>query len=187
MRIVVPVFFLLLVASCGIFKKKKASDDKHTKKHEPVEKTDAVIDEIIATNGGLGNLLIKDELDDGKLNSNINLIKSKVDASFFGFDGGGKARLYSYKNEPVFAILKKENQKIKAIIAIHPDIKTNKSISVQSSLKKIKATYPDGKLIDDQMNKWSIYEIQAKKWQFTFDARLGEINGDERSQFLIIR
>jgi hypothetical protein len=54
-------------------------------------------------------------------------------------------------------------------------------------LNTIKAAYPNGKLQDDQMNKWSIYEIPAKNWQFIFDTRLEEISDDDTSQFLIIR
>ena len=175
-----------MITSCGIFKKKDDSNPEKAKNDE-VKISRSVIADLVVQPESLGDLKLGKTLDQLNLENWINFDRDQVDAGFFGFDGGGKARLYSYKSEPIIAILKKENKKIKAIIAIHPDIKTNESISVQSSLNEIKAAYPNGKLKDDQMNKWSIYEIPAKKWQFIFDARLDEISGDERSQFLIIR
>lgn len=187
MRIVVSIFSLLLVISCGIFKKKKASDDKQTKNDEPVEKIEPGIDGIIATNGSLGNLVINDELDHGKLSKDIDLVKSKADASFFGFDGGGEATLFSVEGQPVAAIVTNDKNEITAIVAIHSNIQTDDGISVRSSLSKISDVYPNGSLKEDEMNNWSVYHIPDKNWQFIFDISQVELKDDDRSLFMIIQ
>ena len=186
MKKILCLLSVILITSCGIFKKKnEAKNEKAKVEKEPSGRS--FVKNINVEAKKLDKLTIGKTLGELDLKKWQKFDKTQVDASFFGFDGGGRVSLYSFKNQPIAAILKRESQKINTIIAIHPDIKTKENISVRSSLNKIKATYPDGKLKDDQMNKWSIYEIPAKSWQFIFDARLDEISGDERSQFLIIR
>ena len=187
MRIVVSIFFLLLLVSCGIFKKKKASDDKQTKTDEPVEKKEPGINGIIATNGSLGNLVINNELDHTKLSNDIDLVKSKADASFFGFDGGGEATLFSAKGQPVAAIVTNDKNEITAIVAIHSGIRTDEGLSVRSSLSRISSAYPDGELAEDEMNNWSVYHIPDKNWQFIFDISKVKLKDDDRSMFMIIK
>lgn len=182
----VCLFLVILFTSCGIFKKKDREEPKKSENNKEVSPL-SILENVKVQKHQLGEFNIGNPVIQSDVKTWQAFDQRQVNAGFFGFDGGGNASLFSFKDQPVFALLKDENDIIKAIIAIYPAIQTKENISVQSSFQQIKTTYPQGILKNDPMNKWSIYNIPSKNWQFIFDVRLDDLQEKDVARFLIIR
>jgi len=85
----------------------------------------------------------------------------------FGYDGGGMAYLYSFKGEPVFALLPAfETDSIIAIVAIHEKLKGPKGIHPKMSVKQLQKHYPGSAILFNLMMEWE--EMIDAKNNFSF-------------------
>lgn len=129
-----------------------------------------------------------------KVGMNINdaekllnhLTKKEAEAYDFGFDGGGKAYLYSLGNEIVLGLIPKmDSEEILAIVAISENLKTTNGLNPKSTVAQIQKTYPTLKINQNLMMDWEFIEDQKDNWYFVFMTdetnQIGEYNDLETS------
>jgi hypothetical protein len=91
----------------------------------------------------------------------------QVPAYQFGFDGGGVAYLYSFKSEPVFALIPAyHTDSIIAVVAIHEKLKGPKSIHPKMTVTELKQLYPKTKIGYNLLMDWE--ELYDDKNDFSF-------------------
>ena len=118
----------------------------------------------------------KGEIGDIKIGMNIidaekeldNLTKEEADAYSFGFDGGGNAYIYSFKNQPILALVPNYLEKIIAIIALNKNLRTNNGLNPKSKISEIQSKYPNIEIHLDEMMDWEGMYDEKNKWGFIF-------------------
>jgi len=101
-----------------------------------------------------------------------NLTKEEAEAYDFGYDGGGKAYIYSFKNKPVIAIIpKRESTEILAIIALNNKLKTDNGLNPNSSVKEIQKKYPEIEVYQNIMMNWEFIHEQKDNLDFIFTTK----------------
>lgn len=91
--------------------------------------------------------------------------KQQVGAYDFGFDGGGDAFLYSYNNEPVFALVPAhETDSIIAIIGLHKNLIFKSGFQIGMTVKEILKFQPNCTINLNLMSDWE--EIHDDKNDF---------------------
>jgi hypothetical protein len=136
----------------------------------------------------------KGQIGDIKVGMNINdaekllnqFTKKEAEAYDFGFDGGGKAYLYSLRNELVLGLIPKmDSEEILAIVAISKNLKTTNRLSPKSTITEIQKKYPALKINQNLMMDWEFTEDQKNNWDFVFmtneNNQIGEYNDLETS------
>ncbi|TPG41542.1 hypothetical protein [Flavobacterium pectinovorum] len=109
------------------------------------------------------------------------LTKKEVEAYDFGFDGGGKAYLYSLGNEFVIGLVPQmDSKKIIAIIALSKNLKTTNGLNPKSTVAEIQTKYPDIKIKQNLMMEWESIKDKKNNWEFVFmtneNNQIGEYN-----------
>jgi hypothetical protein len=109
------------------------------------------------------------------------LTKKEVEAYDFGFDGGGKAYLYSLGNEFVIGLVPQmDSEKIIAIIALSKNLKTTNGLNPKSTVAEIQTKYPDIKIKQNLMMEWESIKDDKHNWEFVFmtneNNQIGEYN-----------
>lgn len=112
------------------------------------------------------------------------LTKKEVEAYDFGFDGGGKAYLYSLGNEFVIGLVPQiDSEKIIAIIALSKNLKTINGLNPKSAVAEIQAKYPNIKIKQNLMMEWESIKDDKNNWEFVFmtneNNQIGEYNDVE--------
>ncbi len=107
------------------------------------------------------------------------LTKEEAEAYDFGFDGGGKAYIYSLKNEPILALVpKRDSEVIFAIIALNKNLKTTNGLNPKSNISEIQNKYPNIEINQDLMMDWEYMYNEKNNWNFVFltdeNNRIGE-------------
>lgn len=107
------------------------------------------------------------------------LTKKEIEAYDFGFDGGGKAYIYSLENEFIIALIpKRDSQEIAAIIALSNKLKTKNGLSPKSTIADIQAKYPNIKINQNLMMDWEFIQDEKSNLEFVFvtneNNRIGE-------------
>lgn len=103
------------------------------------------------------------------------LTKKEETAYDFGYDGGGKAFLYSLKNEPVIALVpKRDSQEILAVIALNKNLKTENGLNPKSTVAEIQEKYLDIKVEVDLIMDSEF--MMDKKNNLKFDFFTNESN-----------
>lgn len=98
------------------------------------------------------------------------LTRSEILAYDYGYDGGGKAYLYSYKNEVILALIpKRDFDEILAIIAINKNLKTENGLNANATVSEIMEKYPDSKVNQDVMMDWEFMQDDKNNLQFIFE------------------
>ncbi|WPO77050.1 hypothetical protein [Flavobacterium sp. KACC 22761] len=130
------------------------------------------------SNGKVGEIKIGMTISDAEklLKS---LTKKEETAYDFGYDGGGKAFLYSLKNEPVIALVpKRDSEEILAIIALSKNLKTENGLNPKSTVAEIQEKYPDIKVYIDLIMDWEFMTDKKSNLEFDFftkeSNRIGE-------------
>lgn len=109
------------------------------------------------------------------MNTLSNFTSKQLEAHDFGFDGGGNAFLYSYKNEPVFALVPAyETDSIIAIIGLHKNLLFKSGVQVGMSVKEILKFYPNCEVDLNLMTDWE--EIYDDKNDFILVFKTDEEN-----------
>ncbi|MFT3920250.1 hypothetical protein [Cloacibacterium sp.] len=116
----------------------------------------------------------------------FELTKKQAEAFDFGFDGGGKAYIYSLKNEPILALIpKRDSKEIFAIIALNKNLKTENGLNPKSKISEIQNKYPSIKINQDLMMDWEYIFDKKNNWDFVFMTngknRIGEYQKSEMS------
>lgn len=112
------------------------------------------------------------------------LTKKEVEAYDFGFDGGGKAYLYSLGNEFVIGLVPQiDSEKIIAIIALSKNLKTINGLNPKSAVAEIQVKYPNIKIKQNLMMEWESIKDDKNNWEFVFmtneNNQIGEYNDVE--------
>lgn len=107
------------------------------------------------------------------------LTKKEVEAHDFGFDGGGKAYIYSLENEPILGLIpKRDSEEIVVIIALSEKLKTNNGLTPNSKVSEIQEKYPNIDINQDLMMSWEFMLDKKNNWDFVFmtdeNNRIGE-------------
>ncbi|WP_269236830.1 hypothetical protein [Flavobacterium flavigenum] len=131
--------------------------------------------------------ILKGQVGDIKIGMNIKdaeeklneLTKKEAEAYDFGFDGGGKAYIYSLENEPILALIpKRDSEEILVIIALSKNLKTNNDLNPKSKVTEIQAKYPNIEINQDLMMGWEFMSDKKNNWDFVFmteeNSRIGE-------------
>ncbi|KAF2516581.1 hypothetical protein [Flavobacterium foetidum] len=113
-----------------------------------------------------------------------NLSKTEAEAYDFGFDGGGKAYLYSFKDELVLALIpKRDSDEILAIAALNEKLRTTNGLHPKSSIQEIKKLYPKTQINQNLMMGWEVIYDEKNDWEFVFmtteENRIGAYNDFE--------
>jgi hypothetical protein len=113
------------------------------------------------------------------------LTKEEAEAYDFGFDGGGKAYIYSLKKEPVLALVpKRDSEEIFVIIALNKNLKTKNGLNPKSKISDIQHKYPNIEIIQDLMMDWEFMHDEKNNWNFVFltdsNNRIGEYKEIEK-------
>ncbi len=152
-------FFIVIatLVSCNSSKKSKQSVEL---------KSEFSFEDYDIAKGRLGKIKLGTTIQ-----SNTSVIHQmtvkQTPAYMFGFDGGGMAYLYSYKNEPVFALIPAyETDSIIAIAAIHEKLTNSKVIHPKMTVAEIKKIYTNTKIGLNLMMDWE--EIEVERGDFTF-------------------
>ena len=184
MRIKIILFFLIISLLSCKDKKEKLTEtlNNQIQKSELKENTNNKFnfDSFLISKGQIGQIKIgMNIIDAQKLLSQMN--KKEVEAYDFGFDGGGKAYIYSLENEPILSLIpKRDSQEILAIIAINQKLKTNNGLNPKSSIIEILKKYPEMDINQDLMMGWEFMHQESNNWDFVFmteeNKRIGEYN-----------
>jgi hypothetical protein len=155
-NIVSIVAVLFLATSC------------HKNADHPIEKTQFNFSRFTIKKGQVGPIKIGMTIADAE--KQIPQLSKKVTNAWdYGFDGGGKAYLYSLNNEPVLALVPAFNsQKIISIIALSEQLKTNSGISPKTTVAEILKKYPNAVIYQSAMMNWEYIDIENNHWYFVF-------------------
>jgi hypothetical protein len=111
-------------------------------------------EEFTISKGQIGEIKIGMKL--SELATALSTFNSKeIDAYDFGFDGGGKAIVYSYKNEAVFALVPAyQTDSIISIIGLHKNLVFKSGIQVGMSVDQVLRHYPNAEVELNLMTDW---------------------------------
>lgn len=109
------------------------------------------------------------------------LTKKEAEAYAFGFDGVGKAYLYSLDDEFIIGLIPKADSKeILAIVALSKNLKTSNGLNPKSTFSEIQKKYPTTKIGQNLMMDWQFIEDEKNNWDFVFmtveNEPIGEFN-----------
>ena len=98
-----------------------------------------------------------------------SLKKRETDAYQFGYDGGGVAQVYFYKDEPVFALIPAlETDSILAIIVMNENFQTVSSVRVGMKVQEVSSLYPNVKVQINELMEWEEIYDQKNDFQLVF-------------------
>ena len=93
----------------------------------------------------------------------------EIDAFSFGFDGGGSALLYSYKNKPLVALIPfNETDRVHTIIVLSDKAKTEKGIGPGSEATSLLKAYTKSALHYNELNDWQETYDEVNQFAFVF-------------------
>jgi hypothetical protein len=144
------LFLLLTLVACS----EKNSRSETAKTTETIETDVLNFKEYKVSKGQIGEIKIGKRI--SELTTALSTFTSKeIDAYDFGFDGGGKAIVYSYKNEAVFALVPAyETDYIIALIALHKNLVFKSGIQVGMSVDQVLKHYPNAEFELNLMSDW---------------------------------
>ena len=154
------ILLFLIMASCST-KSKNLHENKTTNSKLNSELN---FENFIVTKGKLGDIKV------GMKISTIQNLLSKfevkeLEAYEFGFDGGGIAKMYVYKEEPIFALIPAyETDSIIAIIGLHETLIFESKVKVGLTVKEVLNYYPNCTIEQNLMMGWE--EIYDSKNDF---------------------
>ncbi len=128
--------------------------------------------------GQIGEIKVGMNIYDAEKKLN-ELTKKEAEAYDFGYDGGGKAYIYSLENEPILALVpKRDSEEILVIIALSKNLKTNNGLNPKSKVTEIQEKYPNIEINQDLMMSWEFMSEKKNNWDFVFmteeNNRIGE-------------
>lgn len=147
-------------ASYQYSKCKQESQNKNTRKFD--------FEKFTISKGQIGSIKI------GMIINEIEkelsgLTRKEADAFDFGFDGGGKAFIYSMGKEPILALIpKQDSDEVFAIIALNENLKTYNGLSPKSKISHLQKTYPKIEINQDLMMSWEFMYDKKNNWTFVF-------------------
>ena len=160
-RKIASLTFIILLFACSEKSKIPQEVESETK-----QKKSFRFEDFSVSKGRLGNIQLGMKI--SSLKNQLSFFDSKkVDAIYFGFDGGGKANIYLFDKEPLFALVTAlETDSIIAIIGLHKKLFFNSGIHVGMSVKETVSLYPKCIVEQNLMMNWE--EIYDEKNNFIF-------------------
>lgn len=111
------------------------------------------------------------------------LTKKEAEAYDFGFDGGGKAYLYSLGDQFIIGLIPKADSKeILAIVALSKKLKTNNGLNPKSTVAEIQKKYPTTKISQNLMMDWKFITDEKNNWDFVFMTTENKPTGDTETE-----
>lgn len=166
-------FSLFLLYSC----KKETEIQKVEKEKEPVETVETAISQpeedfhfenFPIAKGQLGPIKVGSSLEEVEKYLK-ELTRKRCDPFDFGYDGGGDAYLYYWKDQPVLALIPERDSNILlAIAALHKKLKTDKGLHPEATIKDILQLYGDLPLHQNLMMSWEYMYDEKTDWEFVF-------------------
>lgn len=128
--------------------------------------------------GQIGEIKVGMNIYDAEKKLN-ELTKREVEAYDFGFDGGGKAYVYSLENEPIIVLIpKRDSEEILVIVALNKNLVTNNGLDPKSKVSEIQEKYSNIEINQNLMMGWEFMYDEKNNWEFVFtttdDDRIGE-------------
>ncbi|MFB9079485.1 hypothetical protein ACFFLS_06330 [Flavobacterium procerum] len=184
------IVFLLMI-SCNEKTEKQTEVLNKVPEKETVQKTEFQakktskfdFEKFTIEKGKIGNITIGMTMNEAETFLK-NLNKTEAEAYDFGFDGGGKAYLYSFEGEFVLALIpKRDADEILAIVALSENLKTINGLHPKSSIQGIKKLYPKIQINQNLMMGWEDIYDEKNDWEFVFmtteENRIGTYNDFE--------
>ncbi|MFT3796618.1 hypothetical protein [Flavobacterium sp.] len=111
--------------------------------------------------------------------------KKETLAYDYGFDGGGKAYVYSVANQPIMALIPKaDSDNILSIIALSKRLKTSNGLRPESQVSALLQKYPQMRINRDDMMDWEYMHDSTNGWTFVFltdeENRVGPYDDSEQ-------
>lgn len=98
--------------------------------------------------------------------------KEEILAYDFGFDGGGKAWLYKYKNNAIFGIVPaRDSDTIIGIAVIDPNLKSANGVHPKMTIEELLALYPKLKASQNLLMDWESIIDRENNREFVFVTR----------------
>ena len=150
-------------------------------KNETVSEID--FNNFLISKGKIGKIKIGMDINEAeKLLTQFS--KKEAEAYDFGFDGGGKAYIYSSENEPIIAIIpKRDSKEILVIIALSKRLKTKNGLNPKSKVYEILQKYPKMEVNQDLIMESEFMHDTTNNWNFVFLTkevyRIGKYNDIE--------
>lgn len=175
------LILIILQLSCkNNTEKQMETSDNRIQKIESEKKKTKQFDfkKFEISKGQIGEIKVGMNIYDAEKTLN-ELTKKEVEAHDFGFDGGGKAYIYSLENEPILGLIpKRYSEEIVVIIALSKNLKTNNGLTPKSKVAKIQEKYPNIEINQDLMMSWEFMYDKKNNWDFVFmtdeNNRIGE-------------
>ena len=185
------LFFILLILlqfSCKDKTEKQVKNQNSKTEKTELQKVETKVEtakkfdfeKFTISNGEIGEIKIGMTIKDAEKLLN-QLSKEETEAYDFGFDGGGKAYLYSLGKEFVIGLIpKRDSQEILAIVALSKNLKTGNGLNPNSTVSEIQAKYPNIKVNQNLMMDWEFIQDEKNNLEFVFMTneknRIGEYN-----------
>ena len=175
------LILLILQLSCkNITDKQKETWNNRIQEFESQKEKSKKFDfeKFEISKGQIGEIKVGMNINDAEKKLNV-LTKKEAEANDFGYDGGGKAYIYSLENEPILALVpKRDSEEILVIIALSKNLKTNNGLNPKSKVNEIQEKYPNIEINQDLMMSWEFISEEKNNWEFVFmteeNNRIGE-------------
>ncbi|WP_139999310.1 hypothetical protein [Flavobacterium microcysteis] len=170
---IILFFSLFLLFSC----KKETEARKIEKEKEPVETIETVasqpeegfhFENFPIEKGQLGPIKVGTSLEDAEKHLK-ELTRKRCDPFDFGYDGGGDAYIYYWKDQPIVALVpERDSNTLLAIAALHKKLKTDKGLHPEATIKDILQLYGDLPIHQNLMMSWEFMHDEKTDWEFVF-------------------
>lgn len=167
------LFSLFLFCSC----KEETKIQNAVKEEEPTETIETTVipseegfrfEDFQIRKGGLGRINVGMSLEESEKYLR-GLTRKRCDPFDFGFDGGGDAYIYYWKDQPVLALIPEMDTNILlAIAAIHKELKTDSGLHPNATIKEIQRHYGNLPLYQNLMMSWEFMYDEKANWDFVF-------------------
>jgi hypothetical protein len=165
---ITSIFLVLTIIACSGKTQNKISNGNQS--------TDSKLNykNFIVTKGKIGEIKLGMKI--SSIQNTLSKFSMKeLEAYDFGFDGGGKAMMYVYNEEPIFALVPAyETDSIIAIIGLHKNLIFDSEVHVGMTVKEILKYYPNSKVELNLMTGWE--EIYDEKNDFVLVFKTDENN-----------
>lgn len=164
MKNIIFLFCLLILTACG--KEKTAESANPEVKTANPASLDYSKYEISKEGLGAVHLGMRFKDADALLN---DFTKEEILAYDFGFDGGGKAWLYKYKNNAIFGIVPaRDSDTIIGIAVIDPNLKSADGVHPKMTVAELLALYPKLKASQNLLMDWESIIDRENNREFVF-------------------
>ncbi|MEZ0007247.1 hypothetical protein ABH942_002626 [Flavobacterium sp. 28YEA47A] len=170
---IILFFSLFLLYSC----KKEVEIQNNSEQNQSIETIETSIvrpekifrfENFPIEKGQLGPIKVGSSLEEAE-EQLTELTRKRCDPFDFGYDGGGDAFIYYWKDQPILALIpERDSNTLLAIAAIHKKLKTNKGLHPEATIKDILELDDNLPLYQNHMMSWESMFNEKMNWEFIF-------------------